>query len=189
MALVNFVSQGTQYGGQLTFPAVNAGYPQVTIPLYIRESDIPIRQPKITEISTVPIMDEFGYSDGTTQAIFYGAADPLQTSISGYIITPCSPVTDANTGLKYVIMDPTDSGYASGVSLGLQGMSYGDLIWAYLEGKINPIGPAAYRRVDPTSYTDPFGNTYNNVVIISFDCTQQIAINQQNFSMTIGLET
>jgi hypothetical protein len=72
--------------------------PQLVVPLWIKTVDEPIRQPKTTEVSTIPTIDYTSWSDGTSAAIFFGAPDPLAVNIDGFIQTPVvnAPVNPAH---------------------------------------------------------------------------------------------
>lgn len=181
----NYGAQTTNYGGQLIFPATGS-FPQViTIPLFIQQIDIPIRKPKLTEVNTIPTHDENSFSDWSTQALFYGGQSLLISTMSGYLITPVVLIADGISGQKYAQLAPT-----TGLSTDpLLGYSYGDIVWAYLEGKLNQPNPNVFVRTDPSSYTDPFGNVYTNPVIQQFTCEHAPTVtDQQKFTMTIYLE-
>ena len=99
----NWTSQEPSYVGYLVFPTIYSGgafsgatpvMPQVVIPLRIDSLDEPIRQPKSTEISTIPTIDYVNQADGSIDVMIYGATDPLQTNISGTFQTPTTTVTD-----------------------------------------------------------------------------------------------
>lgn len=183
--------------------------PTVVIPLRAKTLDEPIRVPKTTEINTIPTIDYVNWSDGTSSTIFYGAADPLQTTLAGTMWTPTHTVTD-QYGVRYDQVIPTATpvqDYAippvvipfNGqhrhpdfpmVLPDLTGCTYGDLIWMYLEGRFVRTSPSAYQRVDPMQYIDPFGNVYPNPVISQFTCTRVPGnISYETISLQMWLET
>lgn len=184
----NILGTSTTYGGTLVYSPTTSFSFDVTIPLYIKTTDVPVRTPKLTEINTIPNYDEVGVSDWSAQALFYGGQSLLTTTISGFLITPTTTVTDPNTFQTYQQLYPTSDGTTTGTSLGLVGYSYGDIIWAYLQGKLNQPSPSKFARVDPTLFIDPYGNVYNNPIIGEFDCEYAISIAMQNFNMKLYLE-
>ena len=184
-------AQVADYRGLLTFPQVtDAGtatpitYPSITIPLYIKEHPIPVRAPKITEVNTLPVALpnatwQTGYS-----AMFFGAPSPLSLQLSGWVITPTTPINRIST------WDPTTDGRfkkEGGTSLGLLNWSYGDLITAYLDGRMNRTDQI-WKRVDPISYTDPYGRVYTSPIVTSFEYNYVQPQKKQTFSLELWLE-
>lgn len=155
-------------GGVVTRPAVD-------IPLYIKEHPLPFRKPKPTEIATVPTIDPMSGFDNSWQAVFWGAPDLLQITVSGWIITPIA--SGAFT--------PVD---AAGSLLNLGNISYAELISAYIEGRMNQTIKGASQRKDPTYYISPQGHKYNNPIIAVWDPQYSPTMRKQPFSMTLYLE-
>ena len=156
------------------------------IPLWLSAADFPIRKPKITEINTVPTPDEWGVSDWSTHTMFYGAAGALTTNISGYFLTPTTPVVSLDTNQLSSQLNPTPPGDNSNTFFGY---SYADVIWAYLQGKLNQPSVYNFVRTDPTQYIDPYGNVYRGPVIQQFTADYTVGITtKQPFTMTLYLE-
>lgn len=189
MAKLDWEAVVADYRGLLTFPAVtdsytSTSYSSCTIPLFIKEHPTAVRKQKTTEISSIGWQTYNGW-EIDPHAIFQGTAEPLQIQISGWIITPLS------TSGFTKFFDPTTDGRsvaAGGTSLGVLYHSYGELILAYIEGRMKRNDKGAFVRVDPTSYTDPYGRQYNNPKIMLFESAFTPIPKKQTFSMTLWLE-
>lgn len=169
--------QLADYRGVLHWDGFNAydggvlqARPAFDVPLFIKEHPIPTRKPKITEIVTVGTIDPNSGFDLRTEGMFYGAPDPLQVTIQGWIITP-------------TLNNQYNTGYTNAGN-----MSYADIISAYLEGRMNMNLHGAYQRVDPTYYISPHGHKYPHPIIQSWEPTQTQNMRKVQFSMTMILE-
>lgn len=151
------------------------GRPKVVIELYIKETGVPIRKPKVTEINTIPVKDPLSGFDTRAQALFWGAPDILQVSLSGWIITPLS-------GNSWATVD------SAGSALGLGNICYPELIDAYIEGRMNKTINEGTQRRDPDRYITPHGSVYNNPIIAAWDWNFTLNRRKQTFSMTLWLE-
>lgn len=178
-------SQLADYTGKLTFAASTSYASTVTIPLFIKSHPVPVRNPKIVEIATLPSQLDAGTWEVSQAALFYGASDPLVLELSGWMITPTTK-SGADT-----ILAPTADGSASGTSMGssFYHWSYGDLICAYMEGRMNPTTNGnVWSKQDPLYYTDPYGRRYSKPTIMAFDFSHVKPVKKQNFSLTLWLD-
>lgn len=153
----------------------SAVIPTIEIPLYVKESPIPTRRQKLTEISTLQTMDPGTQMETTTQIIFFGAPDILQVEISGWTITPTSNSVWA----------PVD---ASGSALGWGSISYNDIITYFIKGRLNRNAVGTWQRRDPDYYISPRGQRYNNVTVATYQPTAAPVQKKQPFDMTLFLE-
>ena len=136
-----------------------------------------------------------GYSSGT-HAAFYGSPEQLQTQLTGFLITPMRA-----RGTATPVWDPTTTGQAFATptahpftatpvnepSLGLVGVTYPEIILAYMEGRMEQEAYGAPVRRDPSQFTDPYGNIYTSVHVMAFEATFTVTAKKQNFSMTLRL--
>lgn len=176
--------QTADYRGLLAFDTVtdaksSVTYPQVTIPLFLREMPIPVRQPKITEVNTANSFSST-YQKGF-HGLFYGTPEPLIVQVSGWLITP-------TTGTPKIWTPTSDGTQNFANSLGLTHVSYGELILAYIEGRMQRESTGAGHPKHPSIYVDPYGNVYANPVITSFEASFTPILKKQMFSMSIWLE-
>lgn len=185
---------GTYVPSLLAFPQVYdvpsaTLYPVTLIPLYVKEHPVPVRKPKVTEINTMPMMDPSSQFETSVNVLFFGVPEVLQVAISGWMITPMTTTTDpANGGTAYQ-WNPTHDGTSTGTSLGLPGVNYGDLICAYLEGRMSRNAEGRWFRQDPVLYIDPYGRAYPKAIISTFEPGLGVVAKKQDFSMTLFLET
>lgn len=177
----NWSAQVESYTGQLGYSAT-ASTTSIIIPLYLKEKTVPIRKPVSQQINTISGFDAADM-ETQVQATFFGAPEPLQTTISGWLITP------TGTSGAYRYWKPTSTGDSSGSNLGFDSMSYADIIMAYTEGRAmaNDIYDP-WRRIDPTHYIDPYGNMYLFPKILNFEAAYTPVAKKQTFSMTLWLE-
>lgn len=145
-----------------------------------------MRQPKLVEVNTIPNVDPQGW-DTSQNIIFVGTNDPLVISLTGWTVTPLIAARGNNQ-----VTDPTNNGFATwdptlpGVSLGLQNYLYGDIISAYIEGRMNNTAPgAAWVRTDPISYVDPYGRQYDYPVIMQWQPINSRPYQKQSFSLQL----
>lgn len=181
----NYSSQTTTYGGALIYNPTVSFPLTITIPLFITTIDIPVRKPKLTEINTIPTHDENSFSDWSTSVVFYGGQGLLVSTFSGFFITPITQQPDGITGKKYSVFVPTTGNFSTDTLLGY---TYGEIIWAYLEGKLNQPNTNVFVRTDPSTYRDPFGNSYSNPIIQQFESEQTSSTEKQTFTMSLYLE-
>lgn len=153
----------------------NTTIPHIEIPLYVKEASVPIRKPKTTELSTVQTTDPGTRADTTTNVIFFGAPDVLQTTLSGWTITPVSNTQWA----------PVD---VNGNPLNWGQLSYNDIIGYFIEGRFNRNVRGAWQRKDPDYYTTPRGHQYINPIIAAWQPQAQPVQRKQAFDMTLFLE-
>lgn len=170
------------YRGLLHWNAVSGyvngsivNYPAIDIPLYIKEMSVPIRQPKITEVATVPTIDPNSGFDLKAEGVFWGGPDPLTLTLTGWIITP---VTNK-------VYTPVD---ATGSLLNIGNMSYGEIISAYLEGRMAQNQQDAVQRTDPAYFLTPHGQKYVSPHISIWDTSFTVNMKKETFSMTLILE-
>lgn len=178
MTQTNWQAQSTNYGGQLIFPSVrdwrvNTTYPSVTLPLYIKEMAVPTRKPKLSEINTGSSVTRGQAAVAGTFAIFYGAPEPLSVQLSGFFFTP-------------MINSRWDLSTRYGINI--QDITLPELILAYVEGRMARNSSGVGTRIDPSSYTDPYGNIYTNPTIMSFDASFTPVRKKQTFNMQLWLE-
>lgn len=165
----------------LVFPAVTdtpsgKSYPSVTIPLFASEYSVPVRTPKIQEIN-VQSPANIGFDDHYS-GTFYGAPEPLKAQFGGFVRTP----------VINNVWSPTVDGTRNGVSLGLTYVNNVELVLAYIEGRMSRGSTGLGVRVDPTSFTDPYGNVYSNPVILSFEGAITAVMKKQTFTIQLWLE-
>lgn len=175
----------TSYGGALAFPGTTESsytVPSCVIPLYIKSYSVPTRKPKFSEVATSAMKDA-GNFNISAQYVFEGQPEPLQTTLSGFFITPTALYGGKN------IWNPTDNGLATGSALGLLGMSYPELVAAYTEGRASVNASGYGTRINPTYFIDPYGTTYNTVRIVQFDSAFTPTYKRQTFTMTLALES
>lgn len=174
MARQNAVSQLSDYRGVLHWNGFTDGKGSVRsaidIPMYIREHPIPLRKPKLTEVSTIPMKDVAGETDTSTQALFWGTPDLLQIQISGFLITP-------TVNKQWSITE-----FAG------ENVSYAEIISAYIEGRLNLSSGGMWQRRDPDYYISPGGQRYNNPIISIWEPSYTPNRRKQQFSMTLLLE-
>lgn len=195
---LNWTSQSTA-SANLVYPSVTDAakgttYPSVTIPLFLGALPIAVRTPRINEVDTL-IYNDGGASIGF-QAGFYGTPDPLKLQVSGWFITPTTPVfcntftpAGALTGGVFKVPVPTIDGASSSTQLtNLTGTTYADLIYAYVEGRMSVDANKRGTRVDPTSFCDGYGNVYSSPKLLSMDCTFTPTSKKQTFTMTLWIE-
>ena len=177
----DWINQLADYRGVLTFPGFSSATP-VNIPLYIKQHPIPVRKPKVSEITTIPTTLPAAAPAWTsaTGAVFYGSSEPLTLQLQGWVITPTISTT--------INWDPTYDGSFGGVSLGLLDWSYGDVICGYMEGRLGANSIGLWQQNDPVSYTDPYGRQYASPVITAFDYEYVNPHKKQSFNLTLWLE-
>lgn len=173
------VAQLSDYRGALGWYSFTDGQsnvrPYMEIELFIKEYPIPYRKPKITEVNTLSNLDSQGY-DASIQAIFWGSPEPLQVNMNGWLITPYE---DARWKLK--------DKFGNNVFTS-QNMTYGDVISAYIEGRLNLSSKGAFQRKDPDYFISPHGQQYSNPVITVWEPSYSVHPMKTPFSMTILLE-
>lgn len=149
--------------------------PKIEVSLYIKETTIPMRKRKMTEINTVEQMDHRSQKSTTTALIFQGAPDILQVQISGWIITP------------YLngVWTPTD---INGTPLPYGNVNYGEIIAAYIEGTLNETPGGALLRRDPDYYISPYGQKYDKPIIATWECQYTVNPKKQTFTAVLYLE-
>lgn len=174
MARQNASSQLSDYRGVLHWNGYTDGKafvrPAIEIPMYIREHPIPMRKPKLTEVSTIPMEDVAGERDTSVQALFWGTPDLLQIQISGFLLTP-------TTNGRWSIPEYPDDN-----------VSYAEIISAYIEGRLNLSAGGMWRRRDPDYYISPQGHRYNNPIISIWEPQYTAVRTKQQFTMTLLLE-
>lgn len=161
-----------KYGGAIgwnsfTEPYTSAVRPAFEVSLFIKDSTIPARRTKVTEIYTVPSLDHRSEMDTTTALLFTGAPEMLQVTISGFILTP-------------VVNRVWQTPYGA--------YTYGEVVSMYLNGELNRTIGAAPQRVDPDYYVAPNGEKYTKPIIANWDTAQTLNMKKQTFSATIYLE-
>jgi hypothetical protein len=183
---VNWTQQLADYRGVLNFDAKTGGLPAVSIPLYIKSHPVPTRNPKVTEVNSIPTFMGSTQLPSAQTAIFYGTPEPLTLDLSGWIITPTSIISGKS------VWDPTTDGKkvaAGGTSLNLTNWSYGDLITAYTEGTAHGASStSAWKPINPSSYVDPYGRSYASPVIMNFSYNYVRPNKKQTFSLMLWLE-
>lgn len=177
------IAQLADYRGVLHWNGYTDGggnvRPVVDLPLYIKEHPIPIRKPKLTEISTVTMLDHQTQRDTGVNVLFWGAPEPLTLTLGGWLLTPVVPVTSGGLtiGHKWSIPEyPT------------QNISYAELISAYIEGRLNLSAGGAWQRRDPDYYISPYGHQFTNPIITTWEPSYQPNMAKQAFNMTLLLE-
>lgn len=190
MAILNWTSQRLEEAS-LKFPATTS-YPEVVIPLYIAEYQMPARVQKFQDIATNETLAD-GYAAGF-KAGFFSAPEPLQTTFSGWVITPMTaisglPAADivAGTQAPHQKWSPTTDGTATGTSLNLSYVNYAELILAYIEGRMDRTAQGGFIRHDPSEFVDPYGNVYTTVYITVFEANMTVTAKKQTFNMTLWL--
>lgn len=177
--------QNIDYAATLNFDSVRDNkmgvtYPQVSIPLFLKELPIPVRQPKIVEVNTANSFS--GTYQKGFHGLFYGTPEPLIVQVSGWLRTP-------TTGSPKIWTPTSDGSQNFGNALaGLSHVSYGELILAYIEGRMQREASGAGYPKHPSIYIDPYGNVYANPVITSFEAAFTPILKKQTFSMSIWLE-
>lgn len=169
-----------RYGGVLgwdsfTEPFTSTARPGIEIPLFLKEYAVPFRKPKLTEISTIQRVDPLGGHDISTNVLIFGMPDVLQTTMSGWIITPISNK----------VWQPYD---ITGTPLGWGQLNFADIITYFIEGRLNRNRGGAWIRKDPDYFISPGANKYNNPIIADFQPTATTVQVKQPFTMTLYLE-
>lgn len=184
MAVKADFTQQSSYKGLLGWNAYtealnSTARPAVEIELWLKEYSIPIRQPKIQEVATATQFDPIGQRDISTAGIIYGGPDVLQVTMTGFLKTP------KDSGLLFAPVDK------SGAALsGMSDMTYGDIITMYIEGSLNKTVGGAWMRKDPDYFISPYGNTYTDPVIMSWEPSFVNTNSKlQSFSTTLMLES
>ena len=173
MPTLNWTSQSNSEAS-LVYASTDQ-HPAITIPLYVQDYNLPVRGQKFQDVSTVDSVMS-GYQAGA-RAGFFGNQEPLQTSLSGFIITPTS-----NTGFT-----PTTDGTKTGTSLGLTSVCYPEIILAYMEGRMQRTAQGAFQRRDPAQFIDPYGNVFTSPYVISFEAQFTVTPKRQTFTMELWL--
>lgn len=173
-------AQLADYRGVLAFPQVTEPYSGTVyksfeVELYFKDFPIPIRKPKVTEISTVSSIDPRSNFDFSTNLIFFGAPDILQVTGSGFIITP--------TSNKQFVPKATD-----GTTLPVGNVSCGELVSAYLQGELNRSIRGGFQRVDPSYFISPYGQQYSNPIIFSWELSATVTQRKHQFTIGMYLE-
>lgn len=139
----------------------------IEIPLYLKEHTIPQRKPKPTEINSVSSVDHKTGLDTTTQMLFFGAPDVLQTSISGFILTPWA---------------------GNSWSTPWGNINYAEVVSYMLEGILNRTPTGRPKRRDPDYYITPYGKKYEKPIIAVWEPAMTNNPKKQTFSATLYLE-
>jgi hypothetical protein len=146
------------------------------VELFIKDHPIAGRNLTPTEISTQPAFDAISQKDVSTQALFFGAPEMLQINCSGWLITPIT-----NGQLQPKGLDGVDIANTTG-------MSNGEVVNAFLDGRMITGAGGAGIRYDPTYYITPYGQRFNNPKIMNFDVQFTTVQRKQSFTMGIYLE-
>lgn len=179
----DITQQLTDYRGVLGWNSwtdpTGASRKAVEVELFCKEHSIPIRKPKFTEVNTLPMLTGLAQQHNTgVQAIFWGAPDILQASVSGWIITPYNSLTPE--WLPKAL---------DGTSLGCGNLTYGEYVLSLISGFGNTTPAGAPVRKDPNYYVDPYGHKYDNPIIAAFESQLTTNPRKQTFSMTLYLES
>ncbi len=154
--------------------------PTIEIELFCKEVSKPIRKQKMTEISTiqttVPVSATAGY-DGSSKTIFWGAPDLLQTSLSGWTITP-------------VVASHYDPRAADGTSLysTFGNVTHSEIVSALIEGRLDLDSTGRPRSRHPNYYISPYGHQYIDPIISVWEPGHTPSPKKQTFSCTLYLE-
>lgn len=164
--------------------------PAIDVELYIKEHPIPIRKPKVTEIVTANTIDPYSGREAHSEYLFYGAPDVLQIALSGWIITPTAVSNTRTSGNAYWATTGWAPKAADGsdITSTVGNIPYGELVSAFLEGRMNPSINGGSQRKDPDSYISPYGNEYAKPVISLWECTFTTNMRKQQFNATLLLE-
>lgn len=174
--------QTTDYRGlfgwnTFTQPFGTTSRPAMEIELFIKEHSIPIRKKKMTEITGVQQIEPRSERETGTVAVFEGAPDMLTLTLSGWTRTPITSGAYA----------PTDKNGTTVAAFA--GLSYTEIISAYLDGRMNQSIGEAYQRLDPDYFISPYGHKYNNPVISVWEPAGIAGYGKKhNFSCTLLLE-
>lgn len=148
--------------------------PALDIELFIKDHPIPMRKPKISEITTVPTIDPFSQREIGAQGVFFGSPDLLTLALTGFIITPMS-------GTAWAPLS------AAGAALGWN-MTYGEIVDALISGHMNQTIGGANQRKDPAYYISPYGKQYGSPIISTWECNYTVNRRVEQFSATLFLE-
>ena len=185
---VDWVTQLSDYRGLLTFPGFATPAQTVTIPLFIKQHPIPVRQPKPVEVTTIPVQlpSATPLWASSSEVVFYGNPDALTLQLQGWVITPTTQITIGGVTARH--WNPTYDGSFLGTPLGLTDWSYGDVICGYMEGRLNALSTSLWQQTDPVSYTDPYGRQYSNPIITAFEYDYVAPQKKQPFTMTLWFD-
>lgn len=190
MPILNWGSQRSEEAS-LKYAATSI-HPETVIPLYVAEYSMPVRAQKFQDVSINESLSD-GFASGF-KAGFFAAPEPLQTTVSGFLITPMDAISGLpvatplqGTQAPHLKWSPTTNGTATGSSLGLPYVNNAELILAYMEGRMERTAQGAFVRKDPSEFVDPYGNVYSNAYVLTFEANMTVTAKKQTFSMTLWL--
>lgn len=172
MAISSIAAQLTDYRGILHWNGYTDGAgnvrPALDVELFIKNHPIPARKPKITEAYSLSQIDSASQKETGFSGLFWGAPEPLQVALEGWLISPVSGNTWA-----------TEYG----------NIPYSDIVSNYLMGDYNLTSGGARQRKDPDYYITPYGHRYDKPVIAIWDPQYTVNRRKQSFTMTLYLES
>lgn len=190
MPIFNWASQRSEEAS-LKY-AATANHPEVVIPLYVTEYSMPVRVQKFQDVSMNESLAD-GFASGF-KAGFFAAPEPLQTTLSGFLITPMDEIAGLPSAAPLQGRQaphrkwcPTTNGESTGTSLNLPYINNAELILAYMEGRMERTAQGAFVRKDPSEFVDPYGNVYTGVYVLTFEANMTVTAKRQTFSMTLWL--
>lgn len=165
---------GDGFTGTLQWWGGRAFSADIYVPLFIKDHPYIMRKPKYTEVNTITQLTTTGTQDTSFHGLFQLPSDPLQVTITGWIISPMSGgqyATKLNDGTVIATAYPT-----------LANRSYAEIVQALLQGEVTG------QRKDPDAYSTPHGFTYRNPIILSWDFGVSSNARKITFTMTLLLE-
>lgn len=160
-----------------TQPMLDIIRPAFEVELFLKEHSLPQKKIKVTELSTVSLIDPFSHKETSTRTMFEGAPDPLSVTLSGSIHSKI-------VGGVFTPYDKDGSVWSD-----FEGYTNAEIVSLYLEGYMNLTAGEAPQRKDPDYYITPNGHKYLNPVITVWE-VQAVAgyPSKHNFSATVLLE-
>lgn len=155
-------------------------YPYTVVQMTITNHTMPSRKAKVNTLSTIPLINVQNNTTWGGHAVSVGGKEFPKVQIEGHIDTP----TDSDH-LPLVTVQATG-----------QRMTYGELILAYTEGRVEAVpldlGPdwqgMIWRRTDPIWYRDAYGRVFSNPKIIDFTANYVEAVpGRTTFSLQLVL--
>lgn len=171
----NVSRQLESYKGILGWKAEAGKWPDIEIPLFIKNHPIPVRKPKITEINTVSVVDPMCFKEIGTAVFFAGTPDRLQLNLDGWLITP-------RFNKEFVPVD------TNGAPLSFGNVTYGEIISAFIQGQMEQTPNEVLKRRDPDYYISPYGHEFLNPIIGNWSTQYSPVPIKQPFSLTLYLE-
>lgn len=154
MSLYSYdINSGVYDQPALIYPAlagvtVNGAGGPFTIPISMTAYTPVSRRPKLTPVTTLPILSGNYNYGGTTQA--ESSLEIAKLSFDGTIDTPC--IDESQWRVSNLLVN--------GVRI-----TYAELIIMCMEGRVN-TGNGHWNVTNPTLFRDPYGRVWNNPQVI-----------------------